>query len=97
MFWWPAQILLKCSGASAACVADTSVLWVQECVVAKDFGEETTQVLYVFDDSQSLDILNITASLEKNIAGLVDGNSWMPSSSNIRDAITSLLPSASST
>lgn len=63
----------------------------------KYFGEETTQVLYVFDDSQSLDILNITASLEKNIAGLMDGNSWMPSSSNIHDAITSLLPTASST
>lgn len=62
----------------------------------KDFGEETTQVLYVFDDANSLDILNITASLEKNIAGLMDGNSWMPSSSGIQEAITSLLPKPSS-
>ena len=79
-----------------AYAADTATLWLQECVVEKDFGEETTQVLYVFDDSQSLDILNITASLEKKIGGLMDGNSWMPSSSSVQDAITSLLPSASS-
>lgn len=72
-------------------------LVLQECVVEKDFGEETTQVLYVFDDSKSLDILDITASLEKNIAGLMDGNSWMPSSGSIQEAITSLLPKPSST
>ncbi|KAL3146193.1 hypothetical protein ABBQ32_002899 [Trebouxia sp. C0010 RCD-2024] len=69
----------------------------KECVVEKDFGEETTQVLYVFDDASSLDILNITASLEKNIAGLMDGNSWLPSSSGIQEAIASLLPKPSST
>lgn len=63
----------------------------------KDFGEETKQVLYVFDDAKSLDVLDITASLQQNIAGLMEGNSWMPSSSSITDAITSLLPSASST
>lgn len=80
-----------------ACLAVIETLCLQECEVKKDFGEETKQVLYVFDDAESLDILNITASLQQNIAGLMEGNSWMPSSSNIKDAITSLLPSASST
>ena len=72
------------------------LLLMQSCVVEKDFGEATTQVLYVFDDSQSLDILNVTATLEQHIADLMDGNSWMPSSVSISNAITSLLPGAAS-
>ncbi len=44
----------------------------QSCVVDKDFGSDSTQVLYVFDDSQSLDILNITSTLEQHIADLMD-------------------------
>lgn len=64
----------------------------QSCVVDKSFGSDSTQVLYVFDDSQSLDILNVTATLEQHIADLMDTSSWMPSSSSIQDAITALLP-----
>ena len=68
----------------------------QSCVVDKDFGSDSTQVLYAFDDSQSLDILNITSTLEQHIADLMDTSSWMPSSDSIQDAITSLLPGAAS-
>ena len=66
----------------------------QTCTVKKEFGSDSTQVLYVFDDKQSLDILNVTATLEQHIADLTDSSSWMPSSSSIEDAITSLLPGA---
>ncbi|DBA68298.1 TPA: hypothetical protein ACH3X2_013620 [Trebouxia sp. C0005] len=68
----------------------------KSCVVDKDFGSDSTQVLYVFDDSQSLDILNITSTLEQHIADLMDTSSWMPSFDSIQDAITSLLPGAAS-
>lgn len=68
----------------------------QSCTISKDFGEDSTQVLYVFDDAQSLDVLNVTAILEQKIASLQDSSSWMPASSNVQSTILALLPGASS-
>ena len=84
---------LHCCMMLCQCIQVYSLL-LQSCVVDKDFGSDSTQILYVFDDSQSLDILNVTATLEQHIADLMDSSSWVPSSSSIQDAITSLLPGA---
>ena len=63
----------------------------------KKFGEDSKQVLHVFDDKTSLSILEVTATLQKHMADLMDGKSWMPSSGNIQNTITSVLPSAAAT
>lgn len=64
----------------------------QSCKISKDFGEDSTQVLYVFDDDKSLDVLNATASLEQRIASLMDSSSWMPASDDVQSTILALLP-----
>ena len=70
-------------------------LLVQSCKISKDFGEDSTQVLYVFDDKNSLDVLNVTATLDQKIASLMDSSSWLPASDDVQSTILALLPTAS--